>query len=329
VELLVRPGERILSLKPGETLLQALRGQGLPISYSCEDGRCGLCRFKLLRGGIVESARPPRQLFGCRVRYGLACQSALAEDSAIEIPDTAEPVVHPSRRLRAQVLSVEPLAHNLRLLRLSNDGQLAFSAGQFVELELARSLWRSYSLAGMQGDGELHFHVRLHPHGQAAQIINEQLKPGAMLRLRGPYGASWLRHQHAGPLLLASAGTGLAPLLSMLRDIAATRLASPVTVYASFMSREDVYGLDELSVALKGVPNLRASHIVVAFGKLQRGLRRGLLTEAIEADIERFDSWQANLYGSPFAVDATVQLLRRLGIGEDALHADPFHAFGN
>lgn len=329
MELFVRPGERVLSLKPGDNMLQALRAQGLPISYSCEDGRCGLCRCKLLRGVVVESSRPPRQLFGCRVRYVLACQSAPSEDSTIEIPDSVEPMVLPPRRMRAQVLGVEPLGHNLRLLRLSNEGQLVFSPGQFVELELTRGLWRSYSLAGMPGDDELRFHVRLHPHGQAAQIIDEELKPGMSLRLRGPYGASWLRQVPTGPLLLASAGTGLAPLLSILRGIAAVRLSNPVTVYASFMSREDVYGLDELATALQGVPNLRGSHIVVAFGKLKRGLRRGLLTEAIAADIERFEEWQANLYGAPFAIDATVQLLRRQGIGEDRLHADPFHVYGN
>ena len=95
------------------------------------------------------------------------------------------------------------------------------------------------------------------------------------------------------------------------------------------MSREDIYGLDELSTALEAIPNLRASHIVVAYGLLKRGQHRGLLTEVLEADFSHFRNWQANLYSPTFAVDAVVHLLRRCGIDEDHLHADPFHPYGN
>lgn len=44
MEVLVRPGDHVLNIQPGEKFLPALRAQHVPISYSCEDGRCGLCR---------------------------------------------------------------------------------------------------------------------------------------------------------------------------------------------------------------------------------------------------------------------------------------------
>lgn len=329
MEVLVQPAGRVLSIKPGDKFLPALRAEGLAISYSCEDGRCGLCRCKLLRGNVVESSRPPRPLFGFRTRYLLACQSSPAEDCAIEIPDAQEPVIHPQRRLRTQVLGVESLGHNVRLLRLANTDRLQFSPGQFVELELGRGFSRVYSLAGLPSDDELRFHIRIHPQGSAGQIISERLQPGTAMRLRAPYGAAWLRHRHEGPILVASSGTGLAPVLSILRGIGAAKLQNPVHVYVSFLLREEVYCLDELSAALERIPNLRASHVIVAYGALKRGLRRGLLTEALEADIPHLGNWHANLYGSPFAIDAAVHLLRRRGISEDHLHADPFHPFGS
>lgn len=329
MEVLVQPANRVLSLQPGETFLQALRAADVPISYSCEDGRCGLCRCKLLRGEVVETARPPRQLFGCRLRYVLACQCAATEDCAIEVPDAAETVVYPSRRLRTQVLGVEEVSPYVRLLRLSNEARLLFSPGQFVEIELGRGLSRAYSMAGLSTDDELQFHVRLHPSGRASQLIAQNLPTGSLLRVRGPYGASWLRQRHADPILCISAGTGLAPLLSVLRGIALARLPNPVYVYAGFMSHHEIYGREALSEALRAVPNLRGAHTVVAAGKPERGTRRGLLTEIIEQDLRDLEGWHAQVYGSPFAIDATVQLLRRLGIAEERLHADPFHPFGN
>lgn len=328
MEVLVQPANRVLSLKPGENLLQAMRGAELAISYSCEDGRCGLCRCRLVRGCMLETARPPRQLFGCRVRYVLACQSVPAEASTIEVPDEGETVVHPARRVREKVLGVEQLTHDVSLVRLSNESRLGFSSGQFAEIEFERGLSRVYSMSGLPNDDELQFHVRLHPSGRASQLIGA-LVPGTSLRLRGPYGAAWLRQQHAQPILCVSAGTGLAPLISVLRGIAQARLPNPVHVYTGFMSREELYGQAALAEALQGIPNLRSSHLVVATGKLERGLRRGLLTEVLGQDLPHLGQWHAQVYGSPFAIEATVQLLRRLGIAEERLHADPFHLFGN
>ncbi len=328
MEVLVQPANRVLSLKPGENLLQAMRGAELAISYSCEDGRCGLCRCRLVRGCMLETARPPRQLFGCRVRYVLACQSVPAEASTIEVPDEGETVVHPARRVREKVLGVEKLTHDVSLVRLSNESRLGFSPGQFSEIEFERGLSRVYSMSGLPDDDELQFHVRLHPSGRASQLISA-LVAGASLRLRGPYGAAWLRQQHAQPILCVSAGTGLAPLISVLRGIGQARLPNPVHVYTGFMSREELYGQAALAEALQAIPNLRSSHVVVATGKLERGLRRGLLTEVLSQDLPHLGQWHAQVYGSPFAIEATVQLLRRLGIAEERLHADPFHLFGN
>lgn len=328
MEVLVQPANRVLSLKPGENLLHAMRAADLAISYSCEDGRCGLCRCRLVHGGMVETARPPRQLFGCRIRYVLACQSAPAEASAVEVPDAGETVVHPGWRGRATVLGVEKLTHDVRLVRLSNEARLVFSPGQFIEVEFERRLSRVYSMSGLQTDDELQFHVRLHPSGRASQLI-EALPVGATLRIRGPYGTAWLRQQHAQPILCVSAGTGIAPLVSVLRGIAQARLPNQVHVYAGFMSAEEVYGREWLATALKAVPNLRSSNLVVATGKQERGLRRGLLTEVLDQDLPHLGQWHAQVYGSPFAIEATVQLLRRKGIAEECLHADPFHLFGN
>ena len=327
MELLIRNNGRTLNLEPGDTLLGAIRDCG--ISYSCEDGRCGMCRCQLVRGHVREQARPPRQLFGCRERYILACQTSLLENTTIDIPDIEEPVVHPSGRYRGRVLGVEALSDSVCELRVRVDVPFSFSPGQCAELELSRGLSRLYSMAGAPGDTELRFHVRMHPHGRASQVIGEDLKVGDSVKIRGPYGTSYLRTNHSGPILCISAGTGLAPLLSVLRGIAAHQMMNPVYIYIGFMAREDVYGLEELNTLLPRILSARARHVLVAAGPTERGLRRGLLTEAIESDFEQLTGFRVHGFGSPFAIDAVVQVLRRKGVSEEHLHLDAYHSAGN
>ncbi|MGQ0699484.1 MAG: 2Fe-2S iron-sulfur cluster binding domain-containing protein [Panacagrimonas sp.] len=324
MELLIRNNGKTLTLAPGETMLGAMRSSG--ISYSCEDGRCGMCRCHLVRGRVSEQARPPRQVFGCRARYFLACQTSLLEDTTIEVPDIDEPVIHPGGRYRARVSGVEQLSDNVRQLRVGLDQPFAFSPGQCAEVELSRGLSRLYSMAGLPGDSELRFHVRMHPHGRASQVIGQVLKAGDPVKIRGPYGTSYVRRNHSAPILCISAGTGLAPLLSVLRGIVEARMMNPVYVYAGFSAREDVYELAALNELLPRVLSARARHVLVASGPTERGLRRGLLTEAIDADLGDLTGFRVHGFGSPFAIDAVVQLLRRKGVAEEHLYIDGFHS---
>ena len=178
----------------------------------------------------------------------------VAEDSVIEIPDPREMIIHRGRRMRAKVLDILPLSHNVRQLRLKPDSQFSYSPGQFVEVELGRGINRMYSMAGLAADEELQFHVRLHPYGRASHVIGEDLKPDDTVRVRGPYGVSYLRQFHDAPILCVSAGTGLAPLKSLLRGLIDFRMMNPVHVYVGFMSREEVYDLEALSGLLALTP---------------------------------------------------------------------------
>jgi ferredoxin-NAD(P)+ reductase (naphthalene dioxygenase ferredoxin-specific) len=324
VQLLIRNLGETVTLGPGETVLSSIRSSG--ISYSCEDGRCGMCRCQLVRGSVLEQARPPRQVFGCRTRYILACQSSLLEDTTIDIPDLDEPVIYPSGRYRAKVVGVEPLGNNVCLLRLITEQPMPFSPGQCAEIELARGLSRVFSMIGLPGDSELRFHVRIHPHGRASQIINEVLRPGEPVRVRGPYGTSYLRQNRTLPMLCFSAGTGLGPLLSVLRGVVEARMSNPVHVCVGFMANEDVYELGTLNDLLDRIPNLKSRHVLVGSGQVDRGLKRGLLTETIAENFGDMSDFLVHGFGSPFAVDAVTQLLRRKGVTEGNLQIDAFYS---
>jgi ferredoxin-NAD(P)+ reductase (naphthalene dioxygenase ferredoxin-specific) len=322
VELVVRPCHTVVQFTAGETLLETLRRAQVPISYSCQDGRCGLCRC------IVIPGRHSNLSDRVDSSPVLACQTRLIEDGTVELLDIADIVVHPARIVAARVIAVEPSARDVRMVRLDPQGIFEFSPGQYVEVRWTRDLERVYSIDHSPGDPEIRLHVRIYPGGRASQFVDTQLQAGDKVRLRGPLGSCYLRHRHNGPVVMVSSGTGLAPMLSLLRDWAAARMTNPLRVYAGFTAAEEVYGLRDLQDLRNQVPSMRLS-VLVAQGPLPKGAQRGLVTDGISADLGNLDDWQAYLFGSPVAVEASVRLLKSKGIEEKRMHADPFHFVGS
>jgi ferredoxin-NAD(P)+ reductase (naphthalene dioxygenase ferredoxin-specific) len=154
------PDGRVLDISPGETLLQALRRQEEPISYSCEDGRCGLCRCDLTFPDQISSLNSLSHDQSSRSRV-LACQTVPNADCLVDLPDRSEVLVLPPLLTRAQVVGLEPLASHVRRLSLRPNKPLHFVPGQFFELGLSSNLSRMYSANSLPSDPELTFHIQI------------------------------------------------------------------------------------------------------------------------------------------------------------------------
>lgn len=327
MQMTLLPDGRTLSIQPGETLLEALRRQGEPISYSCEDGRCGLCRCVLIFPDLssVERSWSPNREDESSV---LACQAVPKSNCLVDVPDRGNILVLPAQLARARVVAVDSLAERVKQLRLRAAKPLRFEAGQHFELAWCSNLIRLYSAASVQTDADLTFHVQLHRYGRASRHLAEVLKTGDSVRLRGPLGTAYLRRNCSAPILCISSNTGLGPMLALLRTIADAQMSNPVYIYAGFALSEDEYGRTELERAARNLPSLRRCQTVIGGGTLRRGDRRGLLTDALAADSVALRNCRAYLFGSPHAVEATSRLLRRNGIAPERLHAEPFHYSG-
>lgn len=318
------PDGRVLNIEPGETLLSALRRQGEHISYSCEDGRCGLCRCGLTFPDQISSANTLSDDRADKSSV-LACQTVPNADCLLDLPDRSEVLVLPPQVTRAQVVGFEPLGNRVRRLCLRPNKPLHFVSGQCFELGLSSNLARMYSANSLPSDPELTFHVQIHRDGRASRYLTDVLKIGDTVRLRGPYGTAYLRQHHSAPTLFASSGTGLGPMLAQLRSLADAGASHPVHVYAGFAMSEDAYGWEELERAAKNLKSLRRCERVIGGGSLRRADRHGLLTDILATDLSKLHSWRAYVFGSPHAVDSTARLLRRKGIAPEKLHAEPFH----
>lgn len=324
MDVLIQPLQRVLDVEPGANLLDALRHAQVPMSYSCMAGRCGTCRCRVVAGEVLDSGGSQRNPLDGEAAFVLACQTFLTEPCTIEIAEPDEIVVHPARIIKATVVAVEALTHDIRRVVLKPAKALSFSPGQYAQLQFTPELARPYSMAGLAGDATLEFHVRVVPGGRVSGFVANTLKPGDSVRVSGPLGSAYLRTQHDGPMLCVAGGTGLAPILSILRGALLQGMRNPIHLYFGVRSPRDVYGLDALADIQRLHPAFQM-HVVVTAGGNPREHRCGLVTEAIAQDLGRLDGWRAYLCGSPPMVEAASELVRHKGMDAARVYADAFY----
>src|ERR671914_2847312 len=138
----------------------------------------------------------------------------------------------------AQVLEVRQESASARTLVLEVPDWPGHLPGQHVDVRLTAEdgyqAQRSYSIASAPATGSLDLTIEEILDGEVSPYLTEELRPGDRLELRGPIGGyfTWTE-ANGGPLLLVAGGSGIAPLMSMLRyrkaigsDIPATLLYS-------------------------------------------------------------------------------------------------------
>lgn len=327
MELLVQPSNRRVTFNSGDNLLEVLRGNAVPVSYSCMSGRCGTCRCRVIEGDVIdegpEAANPNR----IGERHVLACQSVLTGNCAIEILEADEIVIHPARIIKGTVTAIESPTHDIRRLRIRLAKPLEFSPGQYATLQFSPDHSRPYSMASLHDDDELEFHIRKVPDGRVTEYIFNQVKEGATVKVSGPLGTAYLRRSHTGPMLCVGGGTGLAPVLSIVRGALESGMPNPIHLYFGVRSADDLYDAGRLQALAARHPNLTV-HVVVATGKPGPGHRSGLVTDAIENDLHTLAGWRGYFCGAPPMVEALSLLATRMGMNPAHVHADAFYPSG-
>lgn len=124
-------------------------------------------------------------------------------------------------------------------------------AGQHVDVRLTAEdgyrAERSYSIASAPEDERLALTVEGLDDGEVSPYLVEELRPGDGLELRGPIGGYFVwEADQGGPLLLLAGGSGIVPLMAMVRHRAAARSDAPARLLLSSRSLADVIYLDEL-----------------------------------------------------------------------------------
>jgi len=142
-------------------------------------------------------------------------------------------------------------------------------AGQHVDVRLTAEdgyqAQRSYSIASPPRDKHLMITVERIEDGEVSPYLTEGLRAGDRIELRGPIGGYFVWDPGSGgndgpPLFLAAGGSGIAPLMSMIRHRVSTRNKVPTRLLYSSRSYEEVIYREELDRLSADDPTLRVIH---------------------------------------------------------------------
>ncbi len=169
-----------------------------------------------------------------------------------------------------EVLDVMPETPRTKSLVLEVPGWEGHKAGQHVDVRLTApdgyQAQRSYSIASAPEDERLVLTVDCLEDGEVSPYLTEVLMVGDKLELRGPIGGyfTW-EVKDDGPLLLVAGGSGVVPLMAMIRHRAAVGSDVPARLLYSSRSYEEIIYRKELEALAAQAGSLEVIHTLTRF----------------------------------------------------------------
>ncbi|GAB3808488.1 ferredoxin reductase [Micromonospora zhanjiangensis] len=138
--------------------------------------------------------------------------------------------------------------------------------GQHVDVRLTAEdgyrAERSYSIAGSAGDDRIELTVQRVPDGEVSPYLLDGLAVGDPVEIRGPLGGWFVwRPADTAPVLLVGGGSGVVPLMAMVRARRAAGSRTPFRLIYSARTGEDVYYADELRRRVRDDQGLDVFHL--------------------------------------------------------------------
>ncbi len=332
VKLSINGGERELACRGGQSLLSTLKEQGVFIPSACGGrGSCGLCKLKVESGaGEISPTESPwlgeaERAAGIR----LSCQVKVKRDMELRVPRELFSI----RQYETRVLSIRDLTYDIKevTLGLVDPPEMDLVAGKFVQFEAPAygsspdPVYRAYSIASPPSrKNEIQLEIRLVPEGICTTYVFTRLKVGDKVAINGPYGDFYLRESGRDIIFIAG-GSGMAPIRSMLLDMAEKGSTRRATYFFGARAMRDLFLLDEMAELERRLPNFRFVPALSspAPGDDWKG-ETGIVTEVLGRHFESLAEREAYLCGSPGMIDASVKALTAKGMSEDRIFYDKF-----
>ncbi len=238
-----------------------------------------------------------------------------SEQTTSEPPYTSATVIGHDRR-----------RHDIAVLHLRPAHPFVFRAGQHTAVESPRlpRTWRYYSMANPPGPNEpIELHIKATGSGRLSDVLVDKTEVGDLLRLgpaTGGLAVPSLPLPGGRGLLLIAGGTGLAPIRSLLGEVARHPTPPTTWLFVGARHQSGLYDLPALVDLARRSPWLR---LIGAVSDTEPGpFEQGSLPQVVA----RRGSWighHAVVSGPPAMVAVMRSRLVDLGVSESEIHVDP------
>ncbi len=170
--------------------------------------------------------------------------------SASRVTDRATDA--PIRWQEAKIAEIVPRTPRIKSFFFAPEQPFAFRAGQHVDVRLTApdgyQAQRSYSIASAPEAGEtFELAIERLDDGEVSPFFHDVAEVGDAIELRGPIGGHFVWSVgDGGPILLLGGGSGVVPLMAMIRHRAARGSAAPMLLLLSGRTRDELLYRDEL-----------------------------------------------------------------------------------
>src|SRR5262245_6731530 len=234
-----------------------------------------------------------------------------------------------------QVVAIVDETPRTRSLLLDVPNWAGHVAGQHVDVRLRAEdgyqAQRSYSIASPPEERHVVLTIDRLDDGEVSPYLTDVLQIGDQLELRGPIGGyfTW-RVVDGGPLLLIGGGSGIVPLMAMLRHRATQRSTVPTRLLYSSRAFEEIIYRQELAQLAAADPTLMVRHTLTRrqppqWSGYRRRIDRAMLAEVAWPAAEQP---QAFVCGPTALVESVASALVELGHDPSRIKTERFGPSG-
>jgi ferredoxin-NADP reductase len=236
----------------------------------------------------------------------------------------------------ATVSAIRDETPTVRSFTLSLSQWNAHRAGQHIDVRLTAadgySVERSYSIASEpERDGEIDITVERSEDGDVSPVLHAVVVPGDRFEVRGPIGGYFVWDVGlGGPLLLVAGGSGVVPLMAMLRHRARAGSGIPTRLLFSSRHLEEIIYREELARLATMGDGLEVAHtltrsVPTGWTGYTRRIDDRMLAEVLEP---LGSTARVYICGPTALVETGANALVRLGLPPDRVRTERFGPTG-
>ena len=318
-----------------ETVLEAALRQNINLPYGCKNGACGSCKGKILEGQVTHGQHSESAMSRADETAGatLFCCAHPQSDLLIEAREVQGAGDIAIRKVPCRVNEISRHGSDVAILKLQLPAseRFQFLAGQYLEFLLKDGQRRAYSIANApEQEGPLELHIRHLPGGLFTDFVfaakDPALKEKDILRFEGPLGSFFLREDSKKPIIFVAAGTGFAPIKSIIEQMQAKKIQRPISLYWGGRRPSDLYMNSLCETWAQDLPDFK--YIPVISDALPEDAwdgRSGFVHEAVMTDHPNLKDFQVYACGAPVMVNAARQdFSSKCHLPEEEFFADSF-----